>query len=425
VAARQLNAISLYTGVGGLDFGFEAAGFHTAAAVEFDAVACRTMRLNRPKWGIIEADIHDVSSSKILEVAGLKPGEADVLIGGPPCQPFSKSSYWVNGDALRLDDPRADTLTAYLRVLRDTQPKAFLLENVHGLAYKGKDEGLKHLLEGIEQINRDIATRYSVSWRMLNAASYGVPQLRERVFLIGSRDGTEFHFPAPTHAPSEETDLLSGREPYRTAWDAIGDLPKWPDELFLDVGGKWGDLLPTIPEGQNYLWHTNRGGGLRLFGWRTRYWSFMLKLAKNQPSWTIQAQPGSAIGPFHWLNRKLSSREMCRLQTFPDNLTFDCGRTELQKMIGNAVPSLLAEVLAREIRSQLLGSKASRVSPSLLPPVRRPLPAAERVEAIPPKYLSLIGDHADHPGVGRLSAKAKQNDRSRAEDEPMLLAIAE
>ena len=73
------------------------------------------------------------------------PGEADVLIGGPPCQPFSKSSYWVSGDARRLDDPRADTLTAYLRVLRDTQPRMFLLENVPGLAYKGKDEGMKHL----------------------------------------------------------------------------------------------------------------------------------------------------------------------------------------------------------------------------------------------------------------------------------------
>ena len=88
-------------------------------------------------------------------------------------------------------------------------------------------------------------------------------------------------------------------------------------ERTLTVGGKWADLLPTIPEGQNYLWHTNRGGGSQLFGWRTRYWSFLLKLAKNLPSWTIQAHPGSSIGPFHWRNRKLSVPEMCRLQTFP------------------------------------------------------------------------------------------------------------
>ncbi len=310
------KAISLYSGVGGLDFGFEAAGFRTAVAVELDTTACRTLRLNK-KWPILEGDIHDFSSDVILETGKLKPGEADVLIGGPPCQPFSKSSYWVNGDALRLDDPRADTLTAYLRVLRDTRPKTFLLENVYGLVYKNKDEGLQYLLNGIAQINRETGCNYRVSWRMLNAAHFGVPQIRERVFLIGSRDGALFEFPQPTHHRIDDTNAFKEDiEPFRTAWDAIGDLPSDPDEPSLQVGGKWGDLLPSIPEGENYLWHTNRGGGKRLFGWRTRYWSFLLKLAKQLPSWTIQAQPGSAVGPFHWNNRKLSPKEMCRIQTF-------------------------------------------------------------------------------------------------------------
>lgn len=408
MAKRRLTAISLYTGVGGLDFGFEAAGFETAAAVEVDDIACRTVRLNRPRWGLLEGDIHQITSEDILEAAGLEPGEPDVLIGGPPCQPFSKSSYWVNGDALRLDDPRADTLTAYLRVLRDTRPKVFLLENVYGLVYTGKDEGLKHLLAGIEQINRETGTCYTVTWRMLNAAHYGVPQIRERVFLIGSRDGVPFQFPAPTHASLEEMELIDAREPFRTAWDAIGDLPRLPNEPSLEVGGKWGDLLPTIPEGQNYLWHTNRGGGAQLFGWRTRYWSFLLKLAKNQPSWTIQAQPGSAIGPFHWSNRKLSTQEMCRLQTFPDGLVFDCGRTDVQKMLGNAVPSLMAEVLARDIRRQLLGDKKVPCKLSLIPPVRSQVPAEDRLKALPAKYRPLIGKHADHPGEGRLQAKRKR-----------------
>ena len=230
------------------------------------------------------------------------------------------------GDALRLDDPRADTLTAYLRVLRDTKPRAFLLENVYGLVYKGKDEGLRYLLDGVARINREAGTNYQVSWKLLNAARYGVPQIRERVFLIGSRDGGSFEFPLPTHDPPGDLEFFDLHEPYRTAWDAIGDLPEDPSDPSLEVGGKWGALLPSIPEGQNYLWHTNRGGGLRLFGWRTRYWSFLLKLAKSQPSWTIQAQPGSAIGPFHWRSRKLTTREMCRLQTFPDDVGFDCGR---------------------------------------------------------------------------------------------------
>lgn len=395
------KAISLYTGVGGLDFGFEAAGFETVAAAELDAAACTTMRLNR-SWPVLEGDIHGYSSAEIMSAGGIKPGEADILIAGPPCQPFSKSSYWVNGDALRLDDPRADTLTAYLRVLRDTRPKAFLLENVYGLAYKDKDEGLRYLLKGIYQINAETGCNYSVTWKMLNAAHFGVPQIRERVFLVGSRDGTPFDFPRATHCAADDDDLLSeGLEPFRTAWDAIGDLPESPDDPFLKVGGKWGDLLPSIPEGNNYLWHTNRGGGQPLFGWRTRYWSFMLKLSKRLPSWTIQAQPGSAIGPFHWKNRKLTAQEMCRIQTFPDGLVFDCSRTDAQKMLGNAVPSLLAEVLAREIRYQLLGEQNARDSLVLLPPVRTPIPPPEPVQPLAKKYRHLIGEHPDHPGERR------------------------
>src|SRR5262245_24535820 len=108
-APEMLNVISLFTGVGGLDFGFEAAGFETTVAVEMDAVSCRTLRLNR-HWPVIERDIHELTSKELLLTAGLRKGQADVLIGGPPCQPFSKSGYWARGDALRLDDPRADTL---------------------------------------------------------------------------------------------------------------------------------------------------------------------------------------------------------------------------------------------------------------------------------------------------------------------------
>jgi DNA (cytosine-5)-methyltransferase 1 len=397
----MLRAISLYTGVGGLDFGFEAAGFDTRVAVEFDPTACRTIRLNR-SWPLLEGDIHDIGSEEILSAAKLQPGEPDILIGGPPCQPFSKSGYWVSGDARRLDDRRADTLMAYLRVLRDTRPRAFLLENVYGIAYKGKDEGLDYLLKGIRSINRTVGTDYHVSWSVLNAVNYGVPQKRERVFLVGSRDGTHFSFPEPTHCAPNGEDLDSLQlKPYCTVWDAIGDLPTAPNDPLLRVGGKWGDLLPSIPEGWNYLWHTNRGGGSPLFGWRARYWSFLLKLRKDQPSWTIQAQPGSAIGPFHWRSRKLTAHEMCRLQTFPDGIVFDCGRTEVQRMLGNAVPSLLAEVLAREIRTQLLGVPLRRRIPKLMPLTRKAVPPEEAVLPVPVKYRPLVGEHADHPGEGK------------------------
>ena len=142
-------------------------------------------------------------------------------------------------------------------------------------------------------------------------------------------------------------------------------------------------------------------GGVPLFGWRTRYWGFLLKLAKRLPAWTIQAQPGTAIGPFHWNSRRLTAVELCRLQTLPDDIGFDCGRTHLQRMIGNAVPSLLAEVLALEIRSQLLGTKRRSSVPKLLPAVRVGCPPPELTLPIAKQYQHLIGQYADHPGPGR------------------------
>lgn len=396
-----LNAISLFTGVGGLDFGFEAAGFRTAVALEIDPIACRTMRTNRP-WPVLEKDIAQASSAEILAAGNLKCGEVDVLIGGPPCQPFSKSGYWATGDANRLNDPRAQTLRHYLRVLQETQPRAFLLENVLGFSYLGKSEGLDFVKRGISRINSKTGSNYSINVQALNAVDFGVPQARERVFIVGSRDGRPFKFPKPTHADKKLAEGDPALERYLTAWDAIGDLAEAPCGPDLRPRGKWADLLPSIPEGNNYLWHTPRGGGQPLFGWRTRYWNFLLKLAKDQPSWTIQAQPGPATGPFHWDNRRLSARELARLQTFPEDLIFPYGLGDAQRLIGNAVPSALAELLSHEIRVQLLrGRRRQQESLTLLPRKRADMPPVQRPSSVPRKYLSLLGEHSEHPGVGR------------------------
>lgn len=132
----------------------------------------------------------------------------------------------MRGDALRLNDPRASTLEAYLRVLDEAKPRAFLLENVPGLTYTDKDEGLVQILQGIEAINRRQGTNYQPHYAVLNAASYGVPQLRERVFIIGSRDGASFTFPKAGYVDPSDARVIGGDvEPYFTAWDAIGDLP--------------------------------------------------------------------------------------------------------------------------------------------------------------------------------------------------------
>lgn len=403
--------ISLYTGAGGLDLGFEAAGFTTAVAVEMDREAVATLRANRP-WPVLDRDIHTISSEEILAAGGLAEGEADALIGGPPCQPFSKSGYWASGDTLRLDDPRAGTLGAYLRVLRDTLPRTFLLENVPGLAYRQKSEGLELLERGIGKINRERGTDYALAVAKLNAADYGVPQLRERVFVIGARDGAAFSFPQPTHGNGAT--LPGVLEPYATAWDALGDLDE-EERAELQVRGKWAPLLPSIPEGENYLWHTERGGGSPLFGWRRRYWSFLLKLAKDRPAWTIQAQPGPAIGPFHWASRRLSARELCRLQTMPDDYTVLGSLQSVQRQIGNAVPSALAEILARAMRRQLLGQRLSAHA-TLLPAPRRPIPAPERVRAVPRAFRELAGEHAAHPGTGLGYAAQRRQQERRAPD---------
>ena len=398
------HVISLYTGAGGLDYGLEAAGFRVAACVENDPVGWLTIKKNRPSWKPVPDSIFDVTSRDLLNRAGLAKRQADLLTAGPPCQPFSKSGYWATGDSLRLDDPRADTLAAFVRVLEDTLPRAFLLENVEGLMYAGKDEAYRLLERRIGEINEKARTNYVLHKAVLNAADFGVPQVRKRVFIVASSDGAPFEFPDPTHRPAGDRPPGLFDEPavetYRTAWDALADVRPDPDEC-LDVNGKWAGLLPSIPEGSNYLHHTDRGEGYPLFGWRRKYWSFLLKLAKNRPSWTIQAHPGPAIGPFHWENRRLSARELCRLQTFPDRVRIYGSRLDVQRQIGNAVPSLLGEVLGRSIREQLLGGRKRHTAPKLLPRKRDDTPPPEPVGPVPEPYLAQLGDHAAHPGTGK------------------------
>ncbi|HWH82240.1 MAG TPA: DNA cytosine methyltransferase [Burkholderiaceae bacterium] len=397
--SEPLSVLSLFTGVGGLDFGFEAAGYDTRVALEMDHACCNSLRASRP-WPVIEANLLATPTEQILKVGKLKTGAVDVLIGGPPCQPFSKSGWWKSGDSLRLDDPRASTLSGYLRVLRESKPRAFLLENVEGLAFGGKDEGLRLLLNAVGEINATVGTNYRPVVITLNAADFGVPQTRSRVFVIAARDGTVFTPPQPTHHdPSSERERADGSA-WLTAWDAIGELPA-PEEHGLELTGKWADLLPSIPEGQNYLWHTDRMGGVPLFGWRRRYWNFLLKLAKHRPAWTVQAQPGPATGPFHWDNRRLSAIELARIQTFPKDISITGSRIDVQRQIGNAVPSLLAEVLAREMKRQFFGVSRRRSAPSLLPTRARFVPAAEPCGPVPGKFLPLVGAHAPHPGTGR------------------------
>jgi DNA (cytosine-5)-methyltransferase 1 len=204
--------------------------------------------------------------------------------------------------------------------------------------------------------------------------------------------------------------VIADLRTYATAWDAIGDLQD-DDDPELAVRGKWADLLPSIPEGENYLFHTERGvkrGGKPLFGWRRRYWSFLLKLAKAKPSWTIQAQPGPAVGPFHWKSRRLSRQELCRLQTFPDGYRVLGGIATVQRQLGNAVPSALAEVLAGAIRRHLFSDDVDQAIATLIPRPRRPVDEPEEPQPVGGEYLHLRGDHEAHPGTGKGYAASRR-----------------
>jgi DNA (cytosine-5)-methyltransferase 1 len=405
------TVLSLFTGAGGLDLGLEAAGFQTKLCVETDCDARATLKRNRPRWTLATpGDIHRHEPRDLIALAGLKEGELDLLAGGPPCQPFSKSGYWSAGDSKRLRDPRANTLRAFLNVIEASLPRVVLLENVKGITFAGKSEALRLVERGLDRINRRKGTDYHPVALHLNAAHYGVPQFRERIFLVAARSGVSIRLPPATHG------LLRGLKPYRTAWDAIGDLDAdhWAQDL--ELTGKWAKLVPSIPEGENYLWHTPEGSGEPIFGWRTRYWSFLLKLAKNKPSWTIQAEPGPATGPFHWKNRLLSVRELCRLQTFPDGYVIEGDRRSAQRQLGNAVPCALAQFMGVQIQQQLLGASGIRSRFRLQPTSSKTCPPPERRSKVPRQYFPLRANHRPHPGTGRgPGARRRQRSAQGAE----------
>lgn len=316
-AAPPISALSFFTGAGGLDLGVREAGFNPALSIESDAAARLTLATNWPGHKLAEpGDVHELSPVQIEEQSGLKRGEVGLIFGGPPCQPFSKAALWHAGKVSRLKDPRAKTLTAMLDAVEHFLPDAILIENVSGLA-AGRGSGASYVSRRLAAINRSCGTNYRPVISVLNALDFGVPQARERLFIVAARSGKKFSPPSPSHF---ELELAEGRPRWRMSWDAIGHLAVAAEELeYLRPSGKWAELLPSIPEGQNYLWHTDRGGGHPIFGWRRRYWSFLLKLAKNRPAWTVAASPGPATGPFHWDNRRLSVAELAALQTFPAN----------------------------------------------------------------------------------------------------------
>jgi len=342
-------AISLFSGAGGLDLGAEAAGHHVRAAVECAADAVSTMEKNFSHLysPVIQRDILDVPTRDILRAAGLRGRQRpDLLIGGPPCTPFSKSGFWLEWKRHGLD-PHASLLQAYTRVLAEARPRSFVLENVYALTYANAASRPAY-----EQLLREIdAAGYRYRAKVLNAADFGVPQSRPRLFVIGVRKGMRLpSHPEPTHGGSWERRHSGHPEtPHVTSGEALAGMVTEPEPEEA-LRGQYADLLPDIPPGDNYLFYTEKRGHPRpRFSWRSRYWSFLLKLDPDRPSPTIQAQPGPNVGPFHWENRRLRVPEIKRLFTFPDNFEFVGTRSSVQAQLGNSVPPLLAEKVIRAL----------------------------------------------------------------------------
>lgn len=365
-ARSEKTAISVFTGAGGLDLGCEAAGFSTRAVVELDLTAQETLRANRKRFfpelseSAVFSDIVSIDYECLLDTADLRSGEVDLLHGGPPCTPFSKSGYWLAYKRAG-EDPKASLLDNYVEALRAIRPKAFLMENVYGLAYQNQN---RPILERF--IARVRAAGYSFDRKVILAADHGVPQLRQRLLCVGVRsdllDGSpdlwEFDWPLETHGGPHERriDWDESLEPHRTSSDALSGLtedanPPEPKEI---VEGTYSDALREVPPGDNYLFLTAKRGHPRpRFKWRSRYWSFLLKLHPDRPSPTIQGQPGPWVGPFHWESRRLRVAELRRLMTFPDDYKVCGKRRDQQLQLGNAVPPLLGTCVAGQIAHEL------------------------------------------------------------------------
>ncbi len=346
--------MSLFSGCGGLDLGLRQAGYECLLANDNDAHCVMSHESNFGRGMIHCGSVSEIDDEFLAERLGsgvAKGRQIDLLSGGPPCPPYSKSRFYRKDKPRALVDPVGqETLRGYLRVLGILRPRSFLFENVFGFAYRVHKDALDYLLDTAA------AFGYQCSSAVLNAADYGVPQIRQRFFMVGML-GRRFEFPPPTHRNPSEMDLFTASlPPWVTAGEAIGDLDtsENADDTRHFAGGKYHDILAQVPPGENYLYFTKeRGHPNPVFKWRSRYWSFLLKLSPSLPSWTIQARRSNNMGPFHWRNRILRIAEVKRLQGFPDDWHL-AGRVETQwRQVGNAVPPPLAKVLGTAIRLQL------------------------------------------------------------------------
>jgi len=333
------RVLGLFSGAGGLDIGFHDAGFEIVECNELEKDFAATLIKNSEKGCLFSGT--NVICDDIRNYSPAFEG-IDFIIGGPPCQTFSAAgarAAGVNG----LDDDRGNLFQEYVRILKKLQPKGFLFENVYRIVGAQGGEPWKQIQKAFKDCG------YTLHWRILDAAGYGVPQHRERLIIVGVRDG-QYKFPWPTHGP----DSISNR-PFYNSQKALGYLAESND--FKTLNGRHGHLLEGIPPGLNYSFYTERMGHPKpIFGWRSKFSDYLYKADPEVPVRTIKAQGGQYTGPFHWDSRTFTLPEMKRLQTFPDDYEVVGTRQKVIHQLGNSVPPQLARILAISVMDQIFQS---------------------------------------------------------------------
>jgi DNA (cytosine-5)-methyltransferase 1 len=366
------RVLDLFCGAGGFSYGFEQTGaFRVLAGVDLDATRVSTFARNHPHAQGVEGDVRTVSLRTLPGLAD----PLDVLVGGPPCQGFSSLRPFR---ALALDDPRNSLLEHYLLAVNALHSTWFVLENVVGLLTHARGAVFAGLLDGLRAIG------YRVDWRILNAAFYGVPQYRERVVVVGHRDGLPFLWPEPTHYRAYRS--MAGRRPEVlvadprraralprpvSVGDALDDLPvvqagetafryDKPPRTPYQYAARQGDPALTHHSATHHSAATLalvRHAGANLHALpevhrRRGFSSSYSRLAADEPSTTLTVNfvyPSSnrCIHPSQ--DRALTPREGARLQSFPDRFIFVGTLSAVVAQIGNAVPPRLGEVLAEAL----------------------------------------------------------------------------
>lgn len=345
---KKIKTLSLFSGAGGLDIGFHLSGFDIVACVELEEKYCNTLiknRENKLHFGKMTT-IHNIDI-RDFDVTPYKDLGIECIIGGPPCQTFSAAGRRAGG-VIGTDDARGQLYEVYCEILDELRPEVFVFENVYGLPGANGGEPWREIQKAFTEHGYDLTAE------VVDAADYGVPQHRERLIMIGTRQ-KDYVFPIPIVGPDSNTP-----KPLVSVNDAIKDLQKRNERYSDGLGGLYGHLLPDVPEGLNYAFFTAEMGHPEpVFAWRSKFHDLLYKVDRNQPCRTIKANPGKFTGPLHWKNRNFTIEELKRLQTFPDNYEIVGSYSHVVEQIGNSVPPKLAYVIAESIKEQILRPRKS------------------------------------------------------------------